>query len=55
MIARMKAHVEVLSLPVSYWLQPEQGVEVRKLKSRFTMPYHHLIRDRKVFDELVRK
>jgi hypothetical protein len=55
MIVRMKTHVQALSLPDSYWLQPEQGVEVRKLKSRFPMPYHHLIRDRKVFDELVRK
>jgi hypothetical protein len=44
--------VEALSLPVSYWVQPEHGVEVRKLKSKFPM-FHHLLTDREVFDNLV--
>ncbi len=48
----MANSVEVLSLPDSYWVQPEQGVEVRKLKSKFPM-FHHLFRNRDVFDKLV--
>ena len=47
----MATSVEALSLPDSYWVQPEHGVEVKKLKSKFPM-LHHLLRDRKVFDEL---
>ena len=46
--------VKALSLPDSYWIQPEQGVEVRKLKSKFPM-FHHLLRNRDVFDKLVRE
>ena len=50
----MATSVEALSLPDSYWVQPEQGVEVKKLKSKFPM-FHHLLRDRKVFDELAKE
>jgi hypothetical protein len=50
----MKTDVEALSLPDSYWVQPEQGVVVKELKSKFTM-LHHLLRDRKVFDLLTQQ
>jgi hypothetical protein len=49
---RSSKSVEALSLPDSYWIQPEEGVEVRELKSGNPM-FHHLLTNRKVFEQLV--